>query len=211
MKYLAIFLAAISGIESRRIVLTQPSLRMVKPYVQHMQQSSMDASESMPLPPPPPPPPSPPPSYSQSPYTKKLIGADPATWSPKAEFALEGSEEFMENVSFEKPPVSVPSSQSNIENILSPLKESINNTKVDLYLKEQDVDLTDIINLNALVLFQYMKDIIHFTTEFGDSDDLTDLVILVAKDIKDYKYTKSWNNMLKSDYKINDLHRNDYL
>ena len=158
MRYITLFLAAVSGIESRSISITQPSLRMLMPesYVENMPPLSH-------LPPHPPPPPMyPPPSQSQSPYTNKLIGADPATWSPSTNKHTEPM--LVESKDYVVEAFAEPSVESkNINDIFTPIKDCINNTKIDLYIKEQDIDFSDIINLNALVLFQYIKDIIHST------------------------------------------------
>ena len=222
MTYITLFLAAVSGIESRSISITQPSLRMLKPQIQQRQQyTSVSESyvENMLLPPPPP-------MFtpsSQSQYTNKLIGSDPATWSPTTNKHVDTlSDKLTEPMLvMSKEDASVTEDHiyesKNINDIFAPIKDCINNTKIEAYIKEQDIDFSDIINLNALVLFQYIKDIIHSTNNFGDSDDLTDLVIVVAKDIKDYKSTRTWNNVydynnIYYDYSMSSAsHKNDYL
>jgi len=187
----------------------------------------------------PPPPQSLPPSQSlpPPPLMYRLIGADPATWSPKnAEFTLEdvSMEELITNHTLigsnpatwspkkninclepvcnkdkdtDKHSNEVIIKEENItltDNIITPLSNSINNTKIELFMKNNNINLGDIINFNALVLLQYIKDVINSAVDFGNSNNLTDLVILVVRDIEDYKNTNILNTDIYNDYKLFD-------
>ena len=180
-------------------------------------------------PPPPPPPPVPPLMY-------RLIGADPATWSPKnAEFNLEdvSMEELITNHTLigSNPATWTPKSKNNncLEHVcnkdihsndvivnenatvlttITPINNSINDTQVELYM--QDINFADVINFDTVVLLQYIKDVINSAVDFGNSNNLTDLLILVVRDIEDYKNTYVLNTNIYNDYKLLDYNLFDY-
>ena len=218
--YITMFLSVLTSTYSRPISVLESILPFHHTY----------PPPPLTLPPPPPPPP----------LMYRLIGADPATWSPKnAEFTLEdvSMEELITNHTLigSNPATWTPKTENNnclepvcnkinhsndinikeenitlINNVILPLNNSINNTKIDLFMKNNNINLADIINFNALVLLQYIKDVINSAVDFGNSNNLTDLVILVVRDIEDYKNTYVLNTNIYNDYKLLDYKLLDY-
>ena len=219
--YITMFLSVLTSTYSRPISV----LDSILPFHHTYPPPPLTLPPSQSLPPPPPPPP----------LMYRLIGADPATWSPKnAEFTLEdvSMEELITNHTLIGSNPATWSPKKNInclepvcnkdkdtdsneviikeenitltDNIITPLSNSINNTKIELFMKNNNINLGDIINFNALVLLQYIKDVINSAVDFGNSNNLTDLVILVVRDIEDYKNTNILNTDIYNDYKLFD-------